>query len=502
MVVLLPASPLAAQTPVDSAATLIQRALALMGTPAAIVAAGGLTFSGEGELHRGAEAQGHAPDSTSRGSFHERFSISAELTTIAREYREERYDGTWEHVHEVYRPRNEHLVFLPRSGSAFLEISSDAGRRRLLRRLPQFMLAEAMQQRGRARWIGTRDRTDVVEMVTLEGDTLELRFDRTSELLTGIDIRTDVHGIGGALIAWNFSDHREVAGVGLVPYRWTTSVAGRTFMDMRISQLRTGSDDAMFALPEGVAEPKARVVPANPNVVGGATVRAIAPGVHIVQSLRPGFHPMFVEFSDFVVAVDAPAGYRLMHEIPPDEVAPGPSSAWLSEEYLALIRRTVPGKPVRYVVLTHHHGDHAGGVRAFVAAGATVIAPAADTSALRRLIDAPHRAGPDASSRAPAPLRIEAVDQQRIISDGQRTIRVIEVGTNPHTHRMLVVHVPAEDLLFVSDLVDGSESPAHEALDRWFADWLARQALNVATLRTMHGSGVVTPERLAELRSR
>ena len=76
---------------------------------------------------------------------------------------------------------------------------------------------------------------------------------------------------------------------------------------------------------------------------------------------------MFVEFEEFVVAVDAPVGYPLLNELPASDVAPGPTADWLSRRYLELIREAVPDKPVRYLVLSHFHNDHAGGLRAFVA---------------------------------------------------------------------------------------------------------------------------------------
>ena len=33
----------------------------------------------------------------------------------------------------------------------------------------------------------------------------------------------------------------------------------------------------------------------------------------------------------------------------------------------------LPGKPIKYLMLTHHHWDHANGARTFVAEGATII---------------------------------------------------------------------------------------------------------------------------------
>ena len=49
-----------------------------------------------------------------------------------------------------------------------------------------------------------------------------------------------------------------------------------------------------------------------------------------------------------------------------------------------------PGKPIKALVLTHHHMDHTGGMRAFVAEGAKVYVPAQDKAYFEQVAKAPH----------------------------------------------------------------------------------------------------------------
>jgi glyoxylase-like metal-dependent hydrolase (beta-lactamase superfamily II) len=70
---------------------------------------------------------------------------------------------------------------------------------------------------------------------------------------------------------------------------------------------------------------------------------------------------MFVVFRDFIVAVEAPEEN---------------SFSGISERAIAMIRKAVPGRPIRYLVETHHHGDHSAGVRAYIADGATIVTTA------------------------------------------------------------------------------------------------------------------------------
>ena len=175
------------------------------------------------------------------------------------------------------------------------------------------------------------------------------------------------------------------------------------------------------------------------------------------------------------------------------------------ERYISLIKQAVPGKPIRYVVLTHHHGDHMGGVRAFIAEGATVLAPPATAALVERVAAAPHTLAADRLSAAPRALRLEVVRGERTVADGRRTITLVDVGENPHGVEMLVAHLPAERLMFVSDLLDPTAverypKPGHAALDRFFGGWLTRSGLSPERIYTMHGSGLVTREHLARLR--
>lgn len=484
--------------------------LAAHGGPAEIRAAGGLVVELRGTRDQGVDRQGRSPGSVDRVPYRETLALDPAGDRLAREYRYDRYDGTFEWLAERYLGEEERQLLVLQDGFAVWLRSPEhaEARRRFARRLPQVLVAEVLERAAALRWLGRGEGSERVSAALADGTVVTLLLDAESRLLERVELLTDVQTRGDTLVAWGYGDYRQVAGIGSFPHRVVARVAGRPFLELAVERVATGAGAvaAVFALPEGIdlpAEP--HVLPPVAEPAARATVREEASGVFTVRHLRTGFHPLFVDLGDCVLAVDAPAGYRLLEELPPGDVAPGPSSAWLSERFLELIGETVPGTPVCWAVLTHFHGDHAGGARSFAAAGATLLAPPGDVAAVERLLAAPHTVAPDRLTREPREVRVEAVGERRVLGEGERRVEVLAVGENPHTEEMLAVYLPELRYLFVSDLLtpaplDDFPTPSHAELDRWFVGWLDASGLEAERVYTMHGTGVATREHLEKLR--
>lgn len=488
-------------------AHLLERARDAMGDADGLRAGGGLTLAAAGTLDKGAEHQGRSPGSQDPGPFHEQLAV-APSGRLAYAYREDRYDGTFEALRQVYTENDERLIVLPESRQVIRLRSPEhpEARRRLARRIPLLLVDEVLARSADVRWLGRVAGEERIELPLSSGRTLTLGFEPESAVLVRAEYRMDMPSFGDVTVAWSFSEYTPLQGLGLFPRRYTCTIQDRIYVDMRVSEVAMEDRPGLLMPPDDYSMSDPIDDQSGSGAAHQAAVGEIVPGVRRVTRLRQGFHPMFVEFADFIVAIDAPAGYPLVTELPAGDVAPGPSSSWLSERYISLIEQAVPGKPIRYVVLTHHHGDHMGGVRAFLAEGATVLAPPATAALVERLARAPHTIAPDRLSTAPQTPSIEVVRGERTITDGTRTLTLIDVGDNPHGVEMLVAHLPAERLMFVSDLLDPTAverypKPGHAALDRFFGAWLADSGLSPERIYTMHGSGLVTAEHLARLRT-
>jgi glyoxylase-like metal-dependent hydrolase (beta-lactamase superfamily II) len=210
-----------------------------------------------------------------------------------------------------------------------------------------------------------------------------------------------------------------------VPYQW---VLRRLFL-MRL----TDSDALIY--PDG----------------GGLKLVELAPNVQHVQGGTA--NNLIVAMKDFLVVFDAPYGEL--------------QSRWTIDAAKA----KYPGKPIKYLVLTHHHMDHTGGMRTYVAEGATVIVPSQSAEYLEKAIRNPHTLVPDALQKNPRAANVYGVFENMTIKDEAAEIRVYNTAAgaetaprlpNPHVDGMLIGHVVDRKIVYVTDLI----SPRGAAIPR------------------------------------
>src|SRR5215471_18028060 len=211
-----------------------------------------------------------------------------------------------------------------------------------------------------------------------------------------------------------------------------------------------------------------------------AESQKLADGVWLIAG---GTHnSLAVDFRDFVTVIEAP----------------------LNEErslaVIAEVNKLIPNKPIKYVVNTHHHFDHSGGLRTYLAQGATIVTHQANKEYYEQVLfsTAPRTLQPDRFSTyypyfsgGRRPLPIETVNQKYVISDDVRTLDLYPVQGLNHASNMLLAYLPKDQILVNADLYSppsqGAPDPAVNANMRTLQRNIQRLRLEVAQHVPIHG---------------
>src|SRR5216117_1419550 len=204
----------------------------------------------------------------------------------------------------------------------------------------------------------------------------------------------------------------------------------------------------------------------------------VAKGVYHIKG--SDHHSMAVEMKDHVIMIEAP---------------------FFEERSVAVIKAVeekIPGKPIKYLVVTHFHIDHSGGIRAYAAKGATILMQETNMPFLKTLLSRPKTMNPDSLAKAGSITpKVEGVKDVKSLSDGERTVELRDLP-NPHSSGMLMVYLPKEKILFESDLfTPGTPVDPTNALgvENAVALFTGINNANIQVDRIVGGHGEVAPLR-------
>jgi glyoxylase-like metal-dependent hydrolase (beta-lactamase superfamily II) len=345
-----------------------------------------------------------------------------------------------------------------------------------LRFLPQYWVMNAAERAAQLRNVGKaefekRPHT-AVSYANEDGGQFTLYFDDKTHLLSGVErLGTDPFA-GDAVYATIFPSHAAKGDVQL-PTGRIQKINNDVTEELRYDELNINGSlpDDRFKLPDGL---RATTFPAP------TPVNKYSDNVYTVTA--GGYNVLVVGFSDHVFVMEAPGR---------DSV---------SRQAIAEIRKIFPGKPIRYIAVTHHHDDHAGGIRTYFSEGATLLALPGERSFFEDVAKARFTIEPDLFTTKPQPVKIEAIsDGRRVLTDGTTTVELIDIGSGPHAEEMLVAYLPNEKLVFQGDLLNrpANNDPATiNDTTVHFAGWLESKKLAVDRVIGVHGP----PSTMDELR--
>jgi glyoxylase-like metal-dependent hydrolase (beta-lactamase superfamily II) len=279
--------------------------------------------------------------------------------------------------------------------------------------------------------------------------------------------------LGDTPVEFAYSDYRDFGGIRF-PGRIVRTQGGYPVLELTVSSV-VRNPALEIAVPDPVRSYAAPAV----NVA----VEKLANGVYY---LRGGsHHSIAIDQADHVVVIEAPQ----------DESR--------SSAVIAKVKETIPNKPIRYVVNSHVHFDHSGGLRTYVAEGATVVTHEMNRPYYEQAWAAPRTLNPDSLAKAAKPAAFETFTEKHVLTDGRRTIEIHRLAGNGHNDAFAMVYLPAERILVEVDAwaplapnAPPPPSPSPFAINLY--ENIQKLKLDVRQIAALHGPGVAT---LADLRT-
>jgi hypothetical protein len=290
-------------------------------------------------------------------------------------------------------------------------------------------------------------------------------------MVTGVKTWIPNPVLGDMPVETSYSDYRDFNGLKF-PTHILEKQGGFPTLDLVVTNAQANVEGAALQVPDAVMRAKPAPDPVTPE--------KLADGVWMLHGRASSG---LIEFRDFVAVVDAPT----------DEIR--------SLAVIAAVKQLVPGKPIKYVINTHHHFDHSGGLRTYVAEGATVITHEGNKAFYESAWKLPRTLEPDNLARNPKEATFITYKTGYVLTDGSRSVEVHLTIGDFHDEFLSFAYLPKEKLLIeVDDFSDRYATALSLGLWNNLLGNLRRLNLEPDRISPLHGNIISMPEWLKLLR--
>ena len=167
---------------------------------------------------------------------------------------------------------------------------------------------------------------------------------------------------------------------------------------------------------------------------------------------------------------------------------------------IAKVKETIPNKPIKYLVNTHVHFDHSGGLRTFVDEGATIVTHEDNKPYYEKAWAAPHTINPDKLAQSKKTATFETFSDKHVLTDGSRTIEIHKIAGGGHNDAFAMIYLPKEKILIEGDAwtPPAANAPPPAAVNPFAVNLdenITRLKLDVKQIAALHGPRVATSRR-------
>jgi len=323
-----------------------------------------------------------------------------------------------------------------------------------------FLLKRLNQYASSARYLGEiklNDRThDLLSFTMPAGPAITLYIDHKTHL-----INKSERVSGPFLVEYYFKNYKRVDGI-LFPFENSYTVDGLPSQTFTVKSYKINENIASFTeSPKGYMD-----IAATP----AASMKTNDMGDGVYWVTQNNQNSLFVEFDDHVVMIGG---------------LPGVS------QRIKEVKKTLPNKPVKYTVMTHHHSDHIGGSQEVQDAGIEFVSVKAHEQVIREAL-----AEKDQKS-----AKFEFVENKKVFKDNSQVLEIYDIGPTEHTEHLLLAYLPKQGIIFEADHfgapVAGPMPPRTPNIEALVTS-IKKRGLKVKYIASAHSNKVATFEQLME----
>jgi glyoxylase-like metal-dependent hydrolase (beta-lactamase superfamily II) len=210
---------------------------------------------------------------------------------------------------------------------------------------------------------------------------------------------------------------------------------------------------------------------------GGApaavTSKKLADGIYMITG---GYRSVAVEMKDHVVLLEAP------------------QSEMVTTAIIEEVKKAIPNKPIKFVVNTHTHSDHSGGLRAAAAEGMVIITHESNKPLYEKwFTNTRTLLMPDKLSQSEKKAKFEYIGEKKILKDNTNTIELYHIKA-AHAEDLLIAYLPKIKAVFEADAFNppapNAAPPATvNGFEKLLASKIDELKLDVNTIISVHQPG-------------